>query len=217
MKIRAILFDLDGTLIDQFEAIYKAFSKTLSIMGFPLPSYQEVKRAVGGSSDSTMQKLIGKERAEEAVQILRPIFEKEMLNGLKILPGVLEGLDSLNQRGIICAVLTNKYGPHARTTCQHLGIDQFLKFTIGANDTKWKKPDRRLTNYALSQIGFKADQMVYIGDSPYDYETARNAGLKSYLVSTGTHSYEELSVLQGASVFHTFTALVNNLLVKIEN
>ena len=140
-----------------------------------------------------------------------------MLNGLKVLPGVLEGLDSLYQRGIICAVLTNKYGPHARTTCQHLGIDQFLKFTIGANDTKWKKPDRRLTNYALSQIGFKADQMVYVGDSPYDYETARNAGLKSYLVSTGTHGYEELSVLQGASFFCTFTTLVDNLLAKIEN
>ena len=217
MKIRAILFDLDGTLIDQFEAIYKAFSETLLIMGFPSPSYEEVKRAVGGASDSTMQKLIGKERAEEAVQILRPIFEKEMLNGLKILPGVLEGLASLCQKGIVCAVLTNKHGPHARTTCEHLGIDQFLKFTIGANDTKWKKPNHHLTNYALSQIGFNSDQTVYVGDSPYDYETARNAGLKSYLVSTGTHKHEELSVLQDASVFHTFTALMDDLLVKIES
>jgi len=217
MKIRAILFDLDGTLIDQFEAIYQAFSETLLIMGFPSPSYEEVKRAVGGASDSTMQKLIGKERAEEAVQILRPIFEKVMLNGVEVLPGVLEGLASLCQRDLVCGVLTNKHGPHARTTCQHLKIDQFLKFTIGANDTKWKKPDRHLTNHALSQIGFNSDQTVYVGDSPYDYETARNAGLKSYLVSTGTHSHEELSVLQDASVFHTFTALVEDLLVKIEN
>ena len=88
MKMRAILFDLDGTLIDQFLAIHKAFSKTLVRMGFPPPSFDEVKRAVGGSSDTTMSKLIGSERADEAVSILRPIFEKEMFEGLILLPYV---------------------------------------------------------------------------------------------------------------------------------
>ena len=91
MKTRAILFDLDGTLIDQFLAIHKAFSKTLVKMGFPPPSFDEVKRAVGGASDTTMAKLIGSERAEEAVSILRPIFEKEMFEGLILLPYVKDG------------------------------------------------------------------------------------------------------------------------------
>ena len=56
-------------------------------MGFPLPSYQEVKRAVGGSSDSTMQKLIGKERAEEAVQILPPNIRKRNAQWVKSFTG----------------------------------------------------------------------------------------------------------------------------------
>ena len=90
MTIRAILFDLDGTLIDQFQAIYKAFSQVIKEMGFPVPSFETVKKAVGGASDTTMAKLIGKEHAKEAVQRLRPIFEKEMLNGLLVLPGAAE-------------------------------------------------------------------------------------------------------------------------------
>ena len=54
-------------------------------MGYPPPSFEKVKRSIGGSSDVTMAKLIGPERAKEAVSILRPIFEKEMLNGLHAL------------------------------------------------------------------------------------------------------------------------------------
>ena len=73
MKNRAIIFDLDGTLIDQFKAIHSAFSKTIVKMGYPS---EKVKRSIGGSSDVTMAKLIGPERAKEAVSILRPILKK---------------------------------------------------------------------------------------------------------------------------------------------
>ena len=87
MTIRAILFDLDGTLIDQFQAIHKSFSQVISEMGFPVPSFDTVKKSVGGASEKTMSKLIGEEHAKEAVQLLRPIFEKEMLskNGIIII------------------------------------------------------------------------------------------------------------------------------------
>ncbi len=215
MKIRAILFDLDGTLIDQFEAIHSAFSQTLNIMGFPIPSFDEVKRAVGGASDSTMVKLIGPERAKEAVSILRPIFEREMLRGVKVLAGVMDGLTTLREKGIKCGVLTNKYGPHARATCQHLGINKFLEFTLGANDTEWKKPSPELTQLALNKIGHGADETLYVGDSPYDQQTAANAGLKCYLLSTGTHSLEELSELPDVEVFQDFSSLIQLLESKI--
>lgn len=192
MRPRAILFDLDGTLIDQFQAIHRAFSLTLSSMGYPEPSFETVKRAVGGASDTTMQKLIGPERAEEAVQILRPIFEKEMFDGLIALPGSNHILKWCKQNDIHTAVLTNKYGPHARAACKHLGFDQFLKFTLGVNDTAWKKPDTRLTHFALNKLGFTPQETIYVGDSPYDYKTAKNASMECILLPTGTHGVDEL-------------------------
>lgn len=196
MPIRAILFDLDGTLIDQFQAIHKAFATTIERMGFPKPSYEEVKKAVGGASESTMQKLIGVKRAKEAVKILRPIFEKEMLNGLIALPGAYDILQYCKSREIKTAVLTNKYGPHARTVCSHLKFDQYLEFTIGADDTIWKKPDPNLTKFALDKIDCKREETIYVGDSPYDYQTAKNSSMRCILVPTGTHDENELLALE---------------------
>ena len=203
MAIRAILFDLDGTLIDQFQAIHKSFALTLERMGFNKPSFDEVKRAVGGASEATMEKLIGPERAKEAVQILRPIFEQEMLNGLTLLPGAKEILHWCKANKVKAAVLTNKYGPHARIVCQHLGISNDLEFVIGADDTQWKKPDVSLTNHTLEKIGYNATEALYIGDSPYDYKTAQNASMKCLLVSTGTHPVHELSKLNSSLEIQT--------------
>ena len=83
----------------------------------------------------------------------------------------------------------------AREVCRHLGLDDFLEFTLGANDTKWKKPNPKLTQFALDKIKSTAEDTIYIGDSPYDYQTAENASMDYFLATTGTHSEEELSKL----------------------
>ena len=212
MQIRAIMFDLDGTLIDQFDAIHRSFSKVLVQMGFPEPSYETVKRAVGGASENTLSKLVGPERAKEAVQLLRPIFESEMLNGLVALPGSLEILQTCSDLGIRTAVLTNKHGPHARTACSHLGFDSHLELVIGANDTEWKKPEPQLTHRTLELLSAQVESTIYVGDSPYDYETAKAVGMKAYLVSTGTHSFEELFALPGSVVSPNLDQLSHDLL-----
>jgi len=139
-----------------------------------------------------MAKLIGQENAKQGVQMLRPIFEKEMFNGLKALPGSSEILDFCEAHSIEAAVLTNKYGPHARAVCDHLQFSPKLKFVLGANDTEWKKPDTQLTKFALDRIDGTPQNTIYVGDSPYDLKTAQNAGMKCLLVSTGTHSQSEL-------------------------
>ncbi len=212
MPIRAILFDLDGTLIDQFEAIHRAFARVLSQMGFPKPSYEKVKSSVGGASLSTMTKLIGPKRAQEAVEILRPVFEEEMLIGLKALPGSHEILSFCRQRGVKTAVLTNKHGPHARAACDHLHFSEWLAFTLGADDTAWKKPDPRLTVHALEKLGGNTHETLYVGDSPYDYETATQAGLKSILVATGTHSEAELKEIAPNCVYSSLKEVMKEVL-----
>ena len=215
MPIRAILFDLDGTLIDQFAAIHRAFVRVLTQMGFPAPSYAKVKRSVGGASESTMTKLIGPERAKEAVAILRPIFEEEMFNGLVALPGSMEILEFCKNKGLKAAVLTNKYGPHARAACDHLNFSKYLAFTLGAEDTKWKKPDARITHHALRELGTRPEETLYVGDSTYDHQTAVNAGMKCLLVATGTHAASDLRELPCISVDLSLSDMTENTLPRL--
>ena len=147
-----------------------------------------------------MAKLIGAENAMEAVRRLRPIFEEEMLSGLHLLPGSTEILRYCKENHLPAAVLTNKHGPHARAACDHLNLSEFLSFTIGANDTEWKKPDPKLSSFALKKLGANSEETLYVGDSPYDYETAKQVGMQSILVPTGTHTRQELSELKDANI-----------------
>ena len=134
------------------------------------------KEAVGGASESTMTKLIGPERAKEAVEILRPIFEKEMLNGLIALPGANEILKLLMikvsklQYSLINLALMLE-------VCEHLGLEKHLEFIIGDTDTIWRKPDFNLTRFALEKLKASNEETIYVGDSPYDFQTARNANM----------------------------------------
>ena len=67
-----------------------------------------------------------------------------------------------------------------------------LEFVLGADDTQWKKPEVQLSRLALNKIGYEPEETIYVGDSPYDIKTAENIGMRCSLVTTGTHTFNEL-------------------------
>jgi phosphoglycolate phosphatase len=194
LKFQAVIFDLDGTLVDHFTAIHKVFSVVLARVGAPARSFEEVKRAVGGSHETTLRKFVTEAQFEEALKIYRELIQGEMaLEGVFLLDGARETLEQLEQRGVKMAVLTNKWGKVTRRLLQHLEAAHFFGAIVGVEDTRWRKPERELTDYTMKQLGVMAAQTLMVGDSPFDVATARNAGLKVCLVPTGTHTAEELA------------------------
>ena len=148
----------------------------------------------------TMKRLVGPELAPKGLEIYPPIFEEEMLKGLKTMPGAIEVLRALSERKERLAVFTNKVGPHARAACDHLQLTPLVDLVIGVRDTPWRKPDPEFTLHVLKKLGATAEESLLIGDSPFDFESADSVGMDCRLVTTGTHSEEELSDLGALSI-----------------
>lgn len=203
---RTYLFDLDGTLIDHFEAIRRCHAFTLKRLGLPEPTMKQVRRAVGLGVEHAIGELLGPERANlipEAARIYRAHWTETMLADVVVLPGAKELLATLKQRGAQIAVFTNKHGPSAREICQHLGIDPWLDAVFGATDTAWLKPDVRFATHVLTQLKADVKTTLFVGDSPYDIQAAHNASLPCWCVTTGTHTAEELHAAGADAVYRS--------------
>ena len=205
---KVVLWDMDGTLIDQTAPIIRCYAEVITGMGYPAPDTDEIRRSMGGPMASTMGLFVEESRMDEACAAFRQRFPGMMYGGLIILPGALELIDFFATQNIPQAIFTNKHGETARAVSEHCGFSKYISTCIGNTDTEWSKPDAALTNYVLEQLGATAEGAILIGDSPTDGETAKNAGLEFYGVSTGAHSIEELEAagarLAGGSLHGLF-------------
>lgn len=200
MQFRTVLLDLDGTLIDHLKAIHRSYCHMLPQLGYPAPTMEQVRRAIGGGLENAMRKFIPEERLQEGLAIYRPYWDRTMLDDAELMAGGRELLEWLNERGVVCGVFTNKHGPSGRAVCEHLGVAGLLQGIYGAKDTPWVKPQPEFAAHVLKELGGQAPSTLMIGDSPFDVEAARNGGFADcWCVTTGTHSEEELRAA-GATV-----------------
>ena len=188
-----VLWDMDGTLIDQTGPIVRCFAEVITSLGYGKPSADEIRRSMGGPMASTMGLFVEEERMDEACSAFRNRFPEIMFDGLIILPGASELIEFFAAKHIPQAIFTNKHGETARQVSAYCGFDKHISICIGNTDTEWAKPQAELTQFVLNQIGANPEGSILIGDSPTDVQTASNAGLDCYAVSTGAHSIEELA------------------------
>lgn len=206
-KFKTILFDLDGTLIDHFNVIHTCLEHALRTLGKPVPTYREVKRAVGGAMENTIRQFTDPETVDEAVRIYREHFSKIFLDDIEVLPGVEWLIPELKAHGKQLAVYTNKQGPAARAICHHIGLSRHFDQVFGSLDTPYRKPDKAFSDHVFARLNATPETTCMVGDSPWDVATARAAGMTCYGVSSGTHSAGELHEAGADAVFSSFFEL----------
>ena len=202
-----LLLDLDGTLVDAFTTIHRSYVHTLPQFGRPAPTMAEVRRAVGGGIERAMSHFLPAELIPAAIKVHTAYALKILLEDVVLLPGAMELLRTEHARSVKLAVFTNKNAEAARRICTHLGLDPFLSGVYGAGDTPWLKPQREFTDYVLRELGAEAATTLLIGDSPFDVETARNAGFPCWCVITGTHDAAQLRAAGAEQIFPDLAAL----------
>ena len=193
-KIRTVLFDLDGTLIDNFMAIHRCYSDVAKSLGLVPQSLDVLRATVGGSISMTMSKLIGDELAPEGVRRFREHFHEVMFEGAFVLPGVKWILRHLRERGIRTVVFTNKDHDATLALLDYLGLAEFFDAAFGTNtpEMPWRKPQREFSEAVLAALGANAAETLMVGDSPFDIQAAGTVGMPVACVATGTHMPETL-------------------------
>lgn len=215
MAYRTVLLDLDGTLVDAFTTIHRAYAHTLPRFGRPAPTIAEVRRAVGGGLANAMSHFLPAEIIPAAMKVHLAYSLQILLEDVKLMPGGLELVQALHARGVQLAVFTNKHGESSRKVCAHLGVTPYLSGNFAAGDTPWFKPQPEFAAHALRELGAAPAETLLIGDSPFDVKAAHNGGFACWCVTTGTHDAEELRAAGAEKVYADLPALGRDLLAAV--
>jgi len=184
--VRALAFDLDGTLIDSKLDLALSVNATLKHMGrAPLPQ-ERIFGYVGQGALRLIEQALGQATPEEChrgLQYFLGYYRQHMLDNTVTYPGVREGLEALE--GMPMAVLTNKPVRISQLIVEGLGLARFFRVVYGGNSFETKKPDPAGLNVLLRDFGAAPKQAMLVGDSEVDVQTARNAGTWACCVTYG--------------------------------
>lgn len=188
MGYQAILWDLDGTLLNTLDDLAGAVNAALRIHGLPPRTREEVRCFVGNGVRMLLRLAVPEGfpdcNIDAVLSDFRTHYAAHCNDATAPYPGVMEALTRLRDQGIPMAVVSNKPDPAVKALCKiHFG--GLIPLAIGECEGVRRKPAPDSVQKALTLLGVEAADAVYIGDSEVDIATAQNAGLPSISVSWG--------------------------------
>lgn len=200
---KAVIFDLDGTLADTIHDIAAAANASMAARQHPVHSLEEYRRMVGhGLRNLCWQALPEEARNETELDICHRItmqyYRAHPVDGTRLYPGMKEVLTQLHEEGLHLAVLSNKADELTRVIVERLGVAPLFTVVSGLRDGFPRKPDPAGARWVIDRLQEHTGerilpaQVLYVGDSGVDMQTAANCGFVSLGVTWGFRSREEL-------------------------
>lgn len=182
MRIKGVLFDLDGTLVNTTPLILESFRHTFKQFGMPVPSDGELVAGFGLPMRTAVTAYMPEEMADEfcdAYRAYQRTRHDELIEGID---GVAETLSALKQSGIKMAVVTSKKRPAAIRDLGCYDLVEYFDTIIACDDCTENKPLPGPSLMALKRLGLRGADCLAVGDSPYDLQSARAAGCQTAAV-----------------------------------
>lgn len=193
---KAVIFDLDGTLLNTLSDLTDAVNHGLAVRGFPRHTEDEVRRYAGDG----VKQLIARacpaiatddDRAAVLAAYL-PHYAAHNADKTAPYPGVMQLLVALKEKGYRLAVVTNKHDAGAQALCRRF-FTGFLSLVVGADGSRPLKPAPDGVQAALAQLEVAPENAWYVGDSAVDVMTARAAGVRSVAACWGFQDRQRLA------------------------
>jgi phosphoglycolate phosphatase len=191
--VDAVLFDLDGTLVDSRADIALSVNHTLTTLGFPPISMEEVQRHVGDGVRQLLTRSAGPldpPTMERALAVFLPHYLEHCVDTTRLYPGVADTLDGWNGKAL--GVVTNKPEAHTQKTLRATGLTGRFRAVLGAETLPQKKPSPEPLWEALKRLGVPKERALMVGDSLIDIHAARAAGVRVAAVTYGFRPAAEL-------------------------
>jgi phosphoglycolate phosphatase len=193
-RIRAVAFDLDGTLIDTMGDLAASVNLMLGMLGAKELPESRVRALVGNGVETLVQRALTESvgssathaaQRSAALALFRRVYGQNFFKHSKVYPGVTETLRALSEAGLALCCITNKDSAFAEPLLKAAGLSEYLNFTLCADRAEDRKPSPNMLQAACSRLGIAPAEMLYVGDSSMDVAAARAACSPVIAVSYG--------------------------------
>ncbi len=186
--MRAVVWDLDGTLLNTLDDLAASVNHALAVHGMPRRTRDEVRRFVGNGVANLVARSVPEgtpaDKTAMVLDTFRAHYAQHNMDNTAPYPGIPEGLAALKAMGVPMAVVSNKLEPAVEVLRQHFFADT-LAVAIGDVPGRPVKPAPDSTLAALTRLGVAPEQALFVGDSEVDVLTAQNVGMPMLAVSWG--------------------------------
>lgn len=216
IKFRAILFDLDGTLLDTLTDIADATNAALERLGFPTHPRDAYRYFLGGGMDCLVRRALPEDchdipTLKQCDEAIRQEYGIRWDQNTRPYPGIVELLSELDKRGIVKVVLSNKPDDFTRKTVVKLLPEFNFEIIRGARPSIAVKPDPTAAIRIADELEIPPARFVYVGDTDTDMQTANAAGMFAAGALWGFRTAEELSASGAKALLKTPLDILNLL------
>lgn len=189
-KVRwnTVLVDIDGTLIDSNDAHARAWQAALKQHGHEFP-FEAIRQLIGKGGDKMLEELLSLEPEGDAARAITDrraqIFRTTELHGLAPTPGARELLLKIKAAGLKVVVATSAEPAETSALLKQAGLEDLVDHEANSGDVQASKPDPDIVQSALAKAGARPSEAIMLGDTPYDIEAARKAGVWTIALRCG--------------------------------
>jgi HAD superfamily hydrolase (TIGR01509 family) len=187
-RLRAVLVDIDGTLIDSNDAHVRAWMKVLARHGHEFP-YDAIRPLIGQGGDKLLERLLGGDGKSPAAQALaaerREAFLADELHALQPTRGARDLLERLRAARLQVVVATAANGGETQALLRQAGLDDLVDAAASSADVDASKPDPDVVQAATRRAGVRPSEVVMLGDTPHDVDAAWKAGTGTIALRCG--------------------------------
>ena len=198
MKYALVIFDLDGTLLNTLDDLADAANAALAEYGFPPRTTEEIRAFIGNGVSRLIHRAVpeGTDEAVAAAVLARfkAVYTEHVNDKTVPYPGILSLLRELKDRGVRCAVNSNKVDNAVRLLCD-AHFDGLLDAVLGERAGIPRKPAPDGARHIMERLNVRPENTLYVGDGDADIRTAQNAGIDCAWVSWGYRHVDELDGL----------------------